>query len=161
MIFVIDRRDSTLHYQAGVLQLQRKGKKPQQVPINQLEQVVVYGNPLVETSAWRALAEAGVPVIMLAVRGKPQVAMLGSGLATQLPLRKMQHRLAADPTTQLKMAKWFVRCKFRGYSLTLQTFTTLYNTGKADCHEFENIVRQAYSRIRNAENPASVLGVEG
>lgn len=121
MIFIIDRRESTLRYKAECLYLERKGKKTQQIPIRQLEQVIIYGNPVIESAALRSLADADVPVLMLPARGKLQVAMLGSGLATQLPGRRLQHRLASDPAWLTAMAKWFIAAKFRSYELPLVT----------------------------------------
>ncbi len=161
MILVLDRRGSLLKHKAGVLYIERKGEKVQSVPVNQLDQVVIYGNALVETSVWLALAEAAVPAVMLTLRGKPKVAMLGSGLATQLPLRKQQHRLAVDPDAQLMMAKWFLSRKFASYNLVLGTFTSLYDKNEADSKEFRNIVVQAESQLRYATSINSAMGIEG
>ncbi|RUM40512.1 MAG: hypothetical protein DSY80_10120 [Desulfocapsa sp.] len=119
MICVIDRKDTTVEYRAGCIYIKQKRKKSQQFPVNQLEQVVVYGNPLVQTSVWRNLAVAGVPVVMLSTRGKPQTAMLDSGLAVRLPLRRMQHRLADIADARVCMAKWFVERKFCSYTLSI------------------------------------------
>jgi CRISPR/Cas system-associated endonuclease Cas1 len=52
-------------------------------PINQLELVVVYGNPLAETAVWRALANAGVPAVMLPTRGRDAAAAHGEVLGIE------------------------------------------------------------------------------
>ena len=161
MIFVIDRSKSTLRFRAGVLELQQKGKKVQQVPLNPLEQVVIYGNPLVETTVWRVLSEAEVPVIILPDRKKP-AAILGSGLAVRLPLRRLQHQLAADPATRLEAAKWFVLEKMRRYVLPLHTISELWpdEAGSA-CIEFSNKVQKAQEQITDVDSLQTLLGVEG
>jgi CRISPR-associated protein Cas1 len=81
--------------------------------------VVVYGNPLAESAVWRKLAAAGVPTVMLPVRGRDGAAVLAGALATQLPLRRLQHRLAADRGANLHLARWFLRHKVAGYDLPL------------------------------------------
>ena len=68
MLLIVDRQETILRYQNQTIRMEREGKKPRTIPIKQLEQVVVYGNPMVETGVWRALAEAGVPATLLAGR---------------------------------------------------------------------------------------------
>ena len=104
MILIIDRRDTVLRYQSGCIRIEQGEQKPQSVAINQLEQVIIIGNPIAETAVWRELAHANIPTAMLSSRGEPQIAMIGSGLAVQLPLRRLQHRLANQPQHQLAMA---------------------------------------------------------
>jgi CRISP-associated protein Cas1 len=161
MIFVIDRHESTLRYQGGCLLLQRKGKKDRQVPIRPLEQVVVYGNALVEAAVFRVLGEAGVPVVMLATRGKQQAAILGGGLATQLPLRRLQHRLADNPVTSLALAKWFVSRKAKSYDLVLTGLGQLHEDGQEDRDEFKQLRDRSDEKIQIASSFASIMGFEG
>jgi CRISPR-associated protein Cas1 len=123
--------------------------------------VVVYGNPLVQTSVWRNLAAASVPVIMLAARGKPQTAMLDSGLAVRLPLRRMQHRLAENGDACLNMAAWFLQKKLTSYTLSLSTLTTLYEVRAERRQEFSNAVDRAREKINHAESVNRIMGQEG
>ncbi|CAK8724786.1 CRISPR-associated endonuclease Cas1 [Candidatus Electrothrix laxa] len=160
MIFVIDRSKSTLRFRAGVLELEQKGRKVQQIPLNPLEQVVIYGNPLVETTVWRVLNQAGVPVIILPDRKRP-AAVLGSGLAVRLPLRRLQHQLAADPATRLETAKWFVQGKLRGYTLSLQTLSLLKPEAPPDCAAFTDRVQETALQAEDAENLHALMGLEG
>ncbi|MCI5211929.1 MAG: CRISPR-associated endonuclease Cas1, partial [Candidatus Electrothrix sp. ATG2] len=160
MIFVIDRSKSTLRFRAGVLELEQKGRKVQQVPVNPLEQVVIYGNPLVETTVWRVLSEAGVPVIILPDRKRP-AAVLGSGLAVRLPLRRLQHQLAADPTTRLATAKWFVLEKMNRYALPLHTVSDLWPEAATTCTEFSDKVQGAQEQVTDADSLQTLLGIEG
>ena len=161
MICVIDKKNTTVQYRAGTLLLHRKGDKGCSLPISQLEQVVVYGNPLVETAVWRNLADAAVPVVMLASRGRPQVAMLGSGLAVRLPLRRMQHRLADRPASCLAMARWFVCKKFSGYRLPLAILNSTFNPDRKDMDRFQERLQQAGQRLEQATTVSEVMGVEG
>ncbi|MCI5168034.1 MAG: CRISPR-associated endonuclease Cas1 [Candidatus Electrothrix sp. GM3_4] len=160
MIFVIDRSKSTLRFRAGVLELEQKGRKIQQIPLNPLEQVVIYGNPLVETTVWRVLSEAGVPVIILPDRKRPAV-VLGSSLAVRLPLRRLQHQLAADSATRLEMAKWFVLEKVSGYALPLHTVAGLWPEAAPYCTDFSEKVQRAQGQVTDADSLHTLLGVEG
>ena len=87
------------------LRIDTEGEPTRRAPVAQLELVIVYGNPLAETAVWRALAKAGVPAVLLPARGPDSPAVLAGGLATQLPLRRLQHRRAADPGLALALAR--------------------------------------------------------
>jgi len=161
MICVIDRKETTVEYRAGCLYLRKKGKKVQPIPINQLDQLVVYGNPLVQTAVWRNLAAAAVPVIMLSVRGKPQCAMLGSGLAVRLPLRRMQHRLADHAQARVEMARWFVSRKFRGYCLPLAFLSEAYRLSRTVEETFCSQRERAGHQLQMAVSVGEIMGIEG
>lgn len=158
MIFVVDRKDSVLRYQAGSIRVEVNNKLTQRVPINQLALVVVYGNPLAETAVWRNLAAANVPTVMLNVRGKNQVAMLGSGLATQLPLRIKQHALANDDNSRLRVAKWFVDKKITAYKIPLLILNWHYQINAED---FIQHTQNTQVKLQQVNSNASLMGVEG
>ena len=161
MICVIDRKKTTIRYRAGCLNLYRQEKMVRSIPLNQLEQVVVYGNPLAETAVWRNLAASGVPVVMLAARGQPQVAMLGSTLAVRLPLRRMQHRLAERADGCLAMAGWFIRKKIASYTLPLATLVRQYGLKTEEQERFIDRLELAGHHLDHAATVSEVMGVEG
>lgn len=161
MICVIDHKDTIITYEPGCLCLRRRGKKTHTIPVSQLEQVVVYGNPVVETAVWRNLAAAGVPVIMLALRGRPQTAMLGGGLAIRLPLRRMQHRLADNPLACLAMARWFIHKKIIGYTLPLATMRNEFALPPEEEEMFLSRLRVAEHHLDQSATVGEVMGVEG
>ncbi len=158
MIFVVDRKDSILRYQSGSIRVELDNHLVQRVPISQLALVVVYGNPLAETAVWRNLAAAQVPSVMLNSRGKSQVAMLGSGLATQLPLRINQHQLAGSHRSKLQMARWFVDKKIAAYEIPLSILCKQY---QVDGDAFINLSKTTQNKLLQAENNASLMGLEG
>jgi len=163
MLCVIDHKKTRIEYQAGCLLIRRPGSRSrlQTIGINQLDQVVVYGNPVAETAVWRNLADAGIPVLMLAARGRPQTAMLGSGLAVRLPLRRMQHRLADRPMACLSMARWFIREKIAGYSRPLITLVKHFHGDPGDVEQFRNQCEHADNQLVHAASVAEVMGIEG
>lgn len=161
MILVVDRRGTLLRYEGGCIRLERENEKTRFLAINQLEQVVVHGNPLVEVGVWRALSEAGVPVVMLAARGKQQAAMLGSGLAVRLPLRRMQHRLADKPPMVTAMARWFVERKLSAYDSPLGCLRELYGVEREQIDTFTARREAALGSLAGANDPQAIMGVEG
>ncbi len=161
MIFVIDRRGCTLRYRAGCLIVERKDETERRIPIQPLEQVVLYGNPLVEASVYRALAAAEVPVIMLATRGKQPFAISGGGLAVQLPLRRRQHRLANHRDGSVAVARWFVIRKIEGYDLPLAALADSGSGRQSDRDDFRELRDQTVEKLRSAGSHASITGLEG
>lgn len=165
MILVVDRRDSTLRYENGCVRLEIAGEKPRRAPIAQLELVVVYGNPLAETAVWRALASTGVPTVMLPARGpateRNGPAVLANGLATQLPLRRLQHRLGGDPVAALRLARWVVGYKLAGYDLPLTALRGHHGADAGQCEAFGRRRDQALSALAATATLDETLGVEG
>ena len=161
MLLVIDRKETTVRYATGALRLERPDEPAKTIPIQMLEQVVVYGNPLVESAVWRALAEAGVPTTLVDLRGKQHSAFLGAGLATQLRTRRMQHRCADDASKQLAVARYIVQQKLLGYALPLQHLPTLYGVDAERVQAFQTQVAQTLAKLPNAPSINSLSGLEG
>lgn len=161
MIFVVDKRDLMLRYQNGCIRVEKDNILLQRIPIKQLEQVIVYGNPVAETAVWRALSEAQVPTVILSVRGPHQAAMIGSGLAVQLPVRRMQHQLANHRQHSLLLAKWFVGRKIDSYELAINCLKRNYQLQETDSSEFSKRQQSSRASLTEAQDVQSVTGVEG
>jgi CRISP-associated protein Cas1 len=161
MILVVDRRGCTLRYESGTVRVECAGEDARRAPIAQLELAVIYGNPLAETAVWRALANAGVPVVMLPARGRDGPAVLAGGLATQLPLRRLQHRRAADPQRALGLARWVLRHKLLGYDLPLAALRDRHAADPAACAAFLARRDQALAALAQVADRDAAMGVEG
>jgi len=161
MILVIDRRASLVRHDAGVLRIDTEGEETRRAPIAQIELVVVYGNPLVETAVWRALANAAVPAVLLPSRGPDGPAVLAGGLATQLPLRRMQHRRAADPGHALALARWVLGHKLAGYDLPLAALRERHQADADACAAFLQRRDQALAQLRTVAGHDAAMGLEG
>lgn len=161
MLLVIDHKETTVRHASGALRLERPTETPKTVPIQMLEQVVVYGNPLIEASVWRALADAGVPTTLVDLHGKQQVAFLGAGLATQLPNRRMQHRCADDVQKHLAVARYMVEQKLLSYALPLQRLSELYAVPPVRITSFQSKIQQTLVKLPSANNLNSLTGLEG
>lgn len=161
MIFVVDRRDLMLRFQNGCIRVEKDGALLQRIPIKQLEQVVVYGNPIAETAVWRALSAAEVPTVMLSVRGADQTAIIGSGLAVQLPVRRLQHRLANRSRQSLQLAKWFIARKIDSYGLAIDCLVRNFKLQDAERCAFSERRQSSRLNLAKAEDIQSISGVEG
>jgi CRISPR-associated protein Cas1 len=161
MILVIDKRETTIRYRAGSLFIESAGRDTRRAPLKQLEQVIVYGNPLAETNVWRSLAAEGIPTVLLSARGKPEVAMIGSGLATQLPLRRLQHRCADDQPAALKLAKRFIALKLESYDLPIATLATMEGSDQPVRSDFIAQRTQAMANLETEQDINAAMGVEG
>ncbi len=160
MILVIDRKGSTIWHENGCLLVVQPGSGKRRFPVTQLQQVILYGNPTLEAGACRALAVAGVPLLLLPTRGHDGVAMLGQGLATQLPLRRMQHRCADRPDAALAMACWIVQTKLHSYDLPLARFAS-DSAAAAPCSNFIKQRDAAVEKLAQAASIAALSGIEG
>lgn len=161
MILVIDRRACVLRHDGGMLRVECEGEATRRAPIAQLELVVVYGNPMAETAVWRALAKAGVPAVLLPARGADGPAVLGNGLATQPPLRRLQHRRAAHPTQALGLARWVVRQKLLGYDLPLARLGERHQADPALCAAFRARRDHALAALAAVAGHDEAMGIEG
>lgn len=161
MILVIDRRETTLRHQGGVLRIEYPGQAVRHAPIAQLDLAVVYGNPLAETAVWRALANAGVPTLMFPARGADQPAMLGGGLAIRLPIRRLQHRHADNPQASLSLVRWFIRHKLLGYDLPIQVLVERHGLNSAERNAFLARRNRALDNLDEANDYDQLVGTEG
>ncbi len=162
MMLVIDRKNSAVEHAAGCLVIQQPGKPRQRAPLNQLELVIIHGAASVATGAWCALASAGIPTVILPTSGKQQPAMLGAGLATRLPLRKMQHRCADDPARHAEAAAWFVSRKLESASLPLADMRDwLGDSFQPEASAWHSRNDDARKKLRTARSADTVRGIEG
>lgn len=155
MLLVIDRRDTCVSYENKTLCIRRADDKLQRIPLNMLEQVVVYGSPTIEMAVWRALSEAAIPATVLSHRGSQAPAIIASGLAVRLPLRRLQYRCAEQPSCAIAIARWLVNQKFSGYDLLMPLFSL----------DQQQAFRQQRSLLQEKLNFAdsidSIMGCEG
>lgn len=161
MMLIIDKRDTVIRYETGSLRIERNGERLQRVPIKQLEQVVIFGNPIAETNVWRYLADESVAVVMMSSRGAPKAAFLHGSLATQLPFRRLQHSDANKQALSLVHAQYFLRLKFQSYALSVQTLTDFYNVDDEALSGFLNQQIATLKKLDEINTVSSLMGLEG
>ena len=155
MILIIDRKETRVNYESNTLCIRRPDQALERIPLNLLEQLIVYGNPVIEIPVWRALAKAAIPTTLLSRRGGQEPAMIGSGLAIRLPFRRLQYLCAEQPSKALVIARWIIAEKFSNYNLLL----SLFSEEQQQCF---NQQRKALDLKREqASSIESLMGIEG
>ncbi|MFZ1342878.1 CRISPR-associated endonuclease Cas1 [Thiothrix eikelboomii] len=159
MLMVLDRRELVVRLKDGVVQVFHEGELLQRAAVNLLDMLVVYGNPLVESSVWRALAQVGVPAVVMASRGTQATAFLGEGLATQLQLRRLQYQCAEDRQHALCMARWFLVRKLLSYRVPFSLLHPHLEEGQKS--RFLENLEMRIQQLHQAQQLDSFLGIEG
>lgn len=128
-----------------------------QIPLAQVEQLVLMGNVTVTAPVVRALLERGVGLVYMTGDGR----LLGRLQPTEsknVPLRWSQFRAASDPEKQLLIARGIVRGKVLNQRTLLQRAA---REGVADLAEAVDHLRALAERLDRAESVEEVRGLEG
>jgi CRISPR-associated protein Cas1 len=158
MLLVIDHKNTYVHCESTTLFVKRDNKKPQRIPIKLLEQMIIYGSPHIDLSVWWALAEQGIPAILLPNRSSKPAAILANGLATRLPLRRLQYRCAEHSVLSFLMARWIVASKIESYQLPL---SLIEKEHQGLCGGFIERCNMAHESLETADHFNSLMGIEG
>jgi CRISPR-associated protein Cas1 len=158
MLLIVDNKKTQVNYEAKTLVIRRDNQFIQRVPLNLLEQMIVYGKPDIDISVWWALAEHNIPAILLSTRSSKKPAILTGGLAVRLPLRRLQYRCAEHPIKAFLMAKWVLENKIDSYQLPL---TLIKQQHLEQASGFIERCDMAYEALELAENINSLMGIEG
>ena len=161
MLLVIDRQRTQVHYQAGVLRIEHPDEKTKTVPLKLLNQMVVYGNPLIDAGVWRALVEENITAVLLAQRGHQTVAFAGAGLTTSLPLRRMQFQCAESPQQSIKIARFIIDQKFKSYQLPLGYLAKNDDLTLDNQQTFQQALVDAQQQLAKANTINHIMGLEG
>ncbi len=155
MILIIDHKEMRVNYASNTLCIRRPDHALQRIPLNLLEQVIVYGNPEIEIPVWRALAKAAIPTTLLTRRGGQEPAVIAPGLAVRLPLRRLQYRCAEHPEHALAIARWIIQQKFTGYPLLLSLWPDEQQ------QKFDTQRSKLNKKSTQADSIDSLMGIEG
>ncbi len=120
MTLVVDRRGASLELAArNVIVLREPDQAPTRIGVRALSSVLLHGEVSLSTGVLRALAENGVSLVTLPVRGARSAA--GFTIPSlRLPLlRHAQHRACADPPRRLEIARRCVLAKIEAQRATL------------------------------------------
>lgn len=138
----------------GVLQVKDRDKLVEEIRISDLAHVALFGNIQLSTQAIQALCEAEVPVTYFSMGGWFYGITRGHGLKNVLS-RVAQFHGAADPRRCLAAARRFVSGKIRNQR-------TFLLRNHADPPKDAGLrLRELARRALAAENPETLLGVEG
>lgn len=141
--------------------LEHEGASPQtltSIPINQVSQVVLFGNIGITTPAMGWLMSKGVEVIFL-TRGGKYRGRLTSGLTPHVRLRRKQYEKIADVNFQLKLAKTIVAAKLNNQKYLLQRQNR--HRPVIGMEAFISRINQSLDQIERKTKLSSLRGLEG
>ena len=137
-----------------VLQVKQENSLVEEVRINDVSHVGLFGNIQITTQALHTLCELEVPVTYFSMGGWFYGLTRGHALKNVF-LRIEQFRLARDPTTCLRLAQQFVQGKIRNHRTLL-----MRNHVEAPAATLLKLKQCAEAAAR-AESVESLLGMEG
>ena len=137
-----------------VLQIKQEKTLVDEVRINDVSHVALFGNVQITTQAVQTLCELEVPVTYFSMGGWFYGVTRGHALKNVF-LRIEQFRLARDPATCLRLARQFVQGKIRNHRTML-----MRNHVEAPPATLLKLKQCADSALR-AESIESLLGIEG
>lgn len=154
--------DAYLGAKGDTLTVRSHGVKELQVPILNLESVVVFGYQGVSPEAMHLCIENDVALIFLTPNGQFKARVTGETKGN-VHLRKTQYRWSDDPTHSLRLAKRFLYAKIYNARASVQR-TVRDHSERIDQSKLVSIIEELNSQISGAKASASLdelRGVEG
>ena len=137
-----------------VLQAKVEGRVLQEVRLNEIHQINLFGNVQLSTQAIQTMLGLGIPVLYFTQKGWFYGMSHGLGLKN-IVLRQRQFRAADDPEVCLSLARQWVHGKIRNQRTLL-----MRNHREPHAESLRQMKRLAVRALR-AESLASLLGLEG
>ena len=155
-ILYITQQGAVLHRSGNQVIVKKDRDILQEIPIVQLDEVVIFGNGHITTPAIGYLLHKNIPVSFLSSQGKYR-GKLQPRYAKDTRIRQQQYALAGDSQRCLELAKSFVRGKLTN-SLR---FCQRQRTRNAAVKSAMASIRRTIRNLDSAKNLESVLGYEG
>ena len=155
-ILYITQQGAVLHKSGNQVIVKKGSEVLQEIPIVQLDEVVIFGNGHMTTQTTGYLLNKNVPVSFLSSHGKYK-GKLQPAYAKDTRIRQQQYAVATDSKRCLELAKCFVRGKLTN----AVRFCQRQRTQNAEVKSAISSVRQTVQKLEHAENLESLLGYEG
>ncbi|MCE2401225.1 CRISPR-associated endonuclease Cas1 [Candidatus Poribacteria bacterium] len=155
-ILYITQQGAVLHKSGNQIVVKKDREILQEIPIAQLDEVVIFGNGHITTQTMGYLLHKNIPVSFLSTQGKYK-GKLQPPYAKDTLIRKQQYAVAENPLRCLALAKCFVRGKL----INAIRFAQRQRTKNADVNSAIHSARQTLEKLERADNLESLLGYEG
>ena len=155
-ILYITQQGAMLHKSGNQIIVKKERDVLQEIPIVQLDEIVIFGNSNLTTQAMSYLLYKGIPVSFLSSRGKYK-GRLQPGYAKDALIRQRQYAVATDPQQCLELAKQFVHGKLTNAIRFCQRQRTQNSEIKSAIGGIQNPLHN----LEGAQNLESLLGYEG
>ena len=155
-ILYITQQGAVLHKSGNQVIVKKDRDVLQEIPIIQLDEVVIFGNGHITTPAIGYLLHKNIPVSFLSSHGKYR-GKLQPRYAKDTLIRQHQYAAAADSRRCLELAKCFVRGKLANSV----RFCQRQRTRNADIKSAIGSIRRILGNLERAKNLEVLLGYEG
>ncbi len=155
-ILYITQQGAVLHKSGNQVIVKKNREVLQEIPIVQLDEVIIFGNGHLTTQTMGYLLNKGIPVSFLSSRGTYK-GRLQPGYARDVLIRQRQYTVAADPQQCLELAKGFVRGKLKNAI----RFCKRQRTQNAEIESAISGIQKPLQNLEGAQNLESLLGYEG
>ena len=155
-ILYITQQGAVLHKSGNQIIVKKDREVLQEIPIVQLNEVVIFGNGHITTPTMGYLLGKNIPVSFLSSQGKYK-GKLQPPYAKDTLIRQQQYAVASDPPQCLELAKCFVRGKLTNAMRFCQRQRTQNDAVKSAILS----TRQTLEKLKGAKNLESLLGYEG
>ena len=155
-ILYITQQGAALHKSGNQIIVKKDRDVLQEIPIVQLDEVVIFGNGHITTPTMGYLLNKNIPVSFLSSHGKYK-GKLQPPYAKDTLIRRHQYAVATDPPQCLELAKGFVRGKLTNAI----RFSQRQRTQNAEIKSAIDTMRQTLKKLERAKNLESLLGYEG
>lgn len=161
----LTERDLELVRRGERLLVRRDGRVILDLPVAQLDSVVVVGNVSLTAPALALLLEAEVPVVFLSYGGRYRARVQPAWSRNAL-LRRRQYEAAVDRRRSLELARRFVLGKIANQRARLQRAARDLPEGLRESHEPPlraacDRLREAYQAALSADSHDALRGCEG
>ncbi|GAB4200719.1 MAG: CRISPR-associated endonuclease Cas1 [Sandaracinaceae bacterium] len=157
---------ATLRREGELLVVTARREKVSEVPLRDVEQLVLLGNVTVTPAAMASLADRGIDTVFLAASGRYRARLVGAG-SSNVRLRLAQYRAFTDDDTVRDVARRIVRGKIAAQRVMLLRWarrTPDDPEGRAAQDRLvraQRALRAALVRLELADTPDEIRGVEG
>ena len=155
-ILYITQQGAVLHKSGNQVIVKKDREVLQEVPIVQLDEVVIFGNGHITTQTMGYLLNKNIPVSFLSSHGKYK-GKLQPAYAKDTRIRQQQYAVAADSKRCLELAKCFVRGKLTNAI----RFSQRQRAQNAEVKAAIQATRQTLEKLERAGDLESLLGYEG
>lgn len=155
-ILYVTQQGAVLHKSGNQIIVKKENNVLQEIPIVQLDEVVIFGNGHITTQTIGYLLQKNIPVSFLSSQGKYK-GKLQPQYTKDTRIRQQQFAIAADPRKCLSLAKCFVRGKLSNAIRFSQRQRTQNTEVKSAVHA----MRQTLEKLEHVKDLDSLLGYEG
>jgi CRISPR-associated protein Cas1 len=156
----IQGRDEVLRLEGGALRIETEGGEKRDVPLENVEQLVLHERTTITGPALGELRERGIAVSYLDWRGRLH-GRLEPHPSKNAVMRRAQVEAANDPARALQIGRWIVRAKLRNQRVFLMRHRRREGAEEELPESLVNDLQVLERRAGEAEGRDELMGIEG